>query len=383
MNRRWLWLCLLPFLLAGCWDRIEVDEQAFVLALGIDQAEAGYLVTAQVMRPKPSGGGGGNGGGGGQESVWHLQGTGDSPVDALRSMNAISQRALNLSHVRVLFFGEEVAREDIRPMLDVLTRLAQLRPSVWLAVSEGRAADAVLAQTKAAPFPALGRMGYQGYSQDRYALILATRIHEAIRALNTEGRALVLPRASVEPAVKEGPGDIPPEVKLEGGALFRGAHMVRWLDKREIRGILWVRGEAKHTFLVAPCPDRPDKKSAFGLDRIHVNRWVAPEGAQLEVRVRGEVSKYSCEAPLNTLEAVRQLEEAVAGVVKAEVEEALAISRETGTDLFGLGFSMYRQRPWDWLRVRSQWPDRLADLPVTVEVEAQLPRTGMIRDRIR
>lgn len=44
-------LLLLSLLLSGCWERKELNELAFVLALGLDKAEKGYNVTMQVVIP--------------------------------------------------------------------------------------------------------------------------------------------------------------------------------------------------------------------------------------------------------------------------------------------------------------------------------------------
>lgn len=44
-------LLLLPVLLTGCWERKELNELAFVLGLGLDKVEDGYMVTMQVVIP--------------------------------------------------------------------------------------------------------------------------------------------------------------------------------------------------------------------------------------------------------------------------------------------------------------------------------------------
>ncbi|OMF23697.1 hypothetical protein BK132_25795, partial [Paenibacillus sp. FSL H8-0259] len=56
-------LLVLPMLLSGCWERKELNELAFVLALGLDKAESGYKVSMQVVIPSSitSQGAGGSG----------------------------------------------------------------------------------------------------------------------------------------------------------------------------------------------------------------------------------------------------------------------------------------------------------------------------------
>jgi spore germination protein KC len=47
---------MLSFLLVGCWDRIEVNDLALVMATGIDKASDQKLqVTAQIATPSQGG----------------------------------------------------------------------------------------------------------------------------------------------------------------------------------------------------------------------------------------------------------------------------------------------------------------------------------------
>nr|MDA8233335.1 Ger(x)C family spore germination protein [Clostridia bacterium] len=64
-------LLLLTSFLSGCWDRRELEEQAFVLTLGVDKGTipSSFLWTFQIAIPRQLAGGqtGGGGGGGGQK----------------------------------------------------------------------------------------------------------------------------------------------------------------------------------------------------------------------------------------------------------------------------------------------------------------------------
>lgn len=44
-------LLVLNLLLAGCWDRRELNQLAITLAIGIDKVEDDYQVSAQVVVP--------------------------------------------------------------------------------------------------------------------------------------------------------------------------------------------------------------------------------------------------------------------------------------------------------------------------------------------
>lgn len=45
-------ICLLPFLITGCYDRKELDDLAYAIALGIDKGEEENLnITYQIAIP--------------------------------------------------------------------------------------------------------------------------------------------------------------------------------------------------------------------------------------------------------------------------------------------------------------------------------------------
>ncbi|GJM76942.1 hypothetical protein HMSSN036_91580 [Paenibacillus macerans] len=60
-----LTLVLIPVLLTGCWDRIEVNDIAFVLGSSTDREDGLIRSTVQIALPSQLGGAGSQGGGGG------------------------------------------------------------------------------------------------------------------------------------------------------------------------------------------------------------------------------------------------------------------------------------------------------------------------------
>ncbi|GMA61853.1 hypothetical protein [Alicyclobacillus fastidiosus] len=57
-----VWLVVTPFAMTGCYDRQELEQQAFVSVLGVDKAPDGLIdCTFRIALPvNPTGGGGGN-----------------------------------------------------------------------------------------------------------------------------------------------------------------------------------------------------------------------------------------------------------------------------------------------------------------------------------
>jgi len=58
-----LFICMLINILAGCWDQKELDQKAYVIAIGLDEAEqkgkvkVTYLIANPEVGSQQSGGG--------------------------------------------------------------------------------------------------------------------------------------------------------------------------------------------------------------------------------------------------------------------------------------------------------------------------------------
>ena len=121
----------------GCWGTRELAERSFVTLLGIDHSSDGrLLVTAVVALPI-----GVRGGGGPATSSMLLSAAGRNIEEALRQMEFISSRELSTVYTAFVILGEEFARTDIGPVIDVFSRHLHYKPSTLAAVCVGSAHD--------------------------------------------------------------------------------------------------------------------------------------------------------------------------------------------------------------------------------------------------
>lgn len=135
-------LLLSPLALAGCWDRKEINDVAFVIGSSVDKENGMYRSALQIALPGNLGGAGSKGGGGGTsggKSYYLESKTGITLRSANMEIQAGNSRNLSFSHRRVLLIGEDFARDGIAPMLDQFARIPQNRLSSLVAVTSGSA----------------------------------------------------------------------------------------------------------------------------------------------------------------------------------------------------------------------------------------------------
>ncbi|WP_070119596.1 Ger(x)C family spore germination protein [Bacillus marinisedimentorum] len=135
-------LLIFPLLfLAGCFDKQEPEQQAYVMAVGLDaMEEKGKLrVTFQIGNPEATSlmGTGGN-----EPPYETVTLTANDFMSAKNTANSFVARRITLDHVKVLIVSEELARSDdfIRVIQSIL-RSKELRRNVQLVVSKEPASE--------------------------------------------------------------------------------------------------------------------------------------------------------------------------------------------------------------------------------------------------
>ncbi|UUZ79721.1 hypothetical protein LJK88_32195 [Paenibacillus sp. P26] len=122
----------LMILLTGCWDRVEINDRAFVAAVYLDyldngkyELSLGFPLAARMGGGSGSmGGGGGGGGGGGTQGMPYtiVTKTGDSIPEAVRKIRSDITREITWGHTRVIVFGRKMAEHGIWPMVEMVGR---------------------------------------------------------------------------------------------------------------------------------------------------------------------------------------------------------------------------------------------------------------------
>lgn len=126
--------------LSGCFGR-EPNEIAYIVALGIDQAENdNYKITIQYANTTQiSGGASEEGGKAGNQIVENV--TVESPTiyGAIGLANHIVSKTFTLSHAKLIVYSSEIAKNGLKDLTETFIRSEELRPDVYLAVANGEA----------------------------------------------------------------------------------------------------------------------------------------------------------------------------------------------------------------------------------------------------
>lgn len=125
--------------LCGCSkSQREVDDYAYVIAIGIDKGGKDNLkVTLSFANPNKIGSGKEGGAGeGGSENLINFTTETSGIYNALNVANDNISKVVNLSHVKLIVFSKEIAKEGLQKYVDGFVRELHVRPVTILAVCD-------------------------------------------------------------------------------------------------------------------------------------------------------------------------------------------------------------------------------------------------------
>ncbi len=411
-------LLLSSAILIGCWDRVELEERAFIMTIGIDLVKAEktepledtgvwqeepppqaaelpsarkevrqggdvtglpatpipgpgkekmYKVTVEIANPGAMGGDQGGGGGGGGASApanWVLSTTGDTISEAISELATRTGRRPYLGHLMMIVVGEDAAREGLGGVIDFFVRSGEVTRTAKFMVAAGEAADVLKVK------PKLDRLIAVYLERTLQSREVTSRFRE--RDLNRLLRDLRFDNATLVARVTP----FEEEAKVAGAGIIAGNRLVGYLGEAETRAALLILGELAGGTLVIPCPDEDGGRVTYLLDEA--TRTIRPEWREdhlhfsVEIEMSGRVAERTCPSPINP-QFLAKVGEGVAAQVEREVTFVLKkLQRDFGADVLQLGEELWRRDPKLWRRIdwRQEFPRATFDIKVKVKVTA-------------
>lgn len=132
-------ILLIPILtFSGCDYANDIDEQAFVISVGLDKGKKEKLsVTFLFSTPSQSGGGESGGSEGDNKKKDMITIEAPTVYSAARRLNAIKSKKINLTHTKLIVFSEELAREGLKDYVTGFVSARDFRPTTYICISKG------------------------------------------------------------------------------------------------------------------------------------------------------------------------------------------------------------------------------------------------------
>ncbi|MBD2847100.1 Ger(x)C family spore germination protein [Paenibacillus sp. IB182496] len=345
------------FVLAGCGYK-DIDKRFFVVSIGVDKAvkeELAYTVILKLAVPQA------NIKSGAEEFILVKEQT-NSITEAIRIAKAKVDKELDFSHAKLIVFGKEVAKGDMRETIDFFTRRRDIQGIAWVGVADPTAEEVLALKPKSERLPSNSLFLSFGDTGTVSPYIITEYMFSFRKRLYERGLDPILPI-----------------IRVDGSNLFAIDHSAVF-DKKRMQLVLSPKETALYSVLSGRA-NRADIKIKrenggeffLAMDESHTSIKLK-RGAEgwmriaIDMEVEGVVEEVKGSLPANELgEARKEAEE----TLQKEALNLLLKLQKHGLDPFGIGLryrgSHIGRSDWDdWT---THYPDAAFDVRVDVIIQ--------------
>ncbi|MFZ3131076.1 MAG: Ger(x)C family spore germination protein [Desulfosporosinus sp.] len=374
--------------LNGCWVKREVEELAPMIGVGLDlgRKPGTYLLTAQFALPNKSGETGADVGG------W----TYSAEVSSTKEFYDLMSKSLNQipfqGSLKLIVIGEDAAKAGFNDIMDFTQRFAEFRRSMYLVLAKGKAQSILNTKLGKGQIPAM----FIKSNIETGGTISAfpkVRLGHYFTVLARKSTAPILP---VVESIKPGEGGLGSKVvgtegepetqlRLQGAGVLRGDRFVDFLTDEETKGYMWLENNVEQRFINTA--GSKESKVIFGGQvlkstcKYKVSAQDGTRGLQYQIKARIAVDEVmGLKQQLSETEwadLLKGAEKSFAQVIEKECELSIQKEREMGLDFLGIGRHVEQQNPAYWKTIKDQWEQKIADFPVSLNVQVTIHHAGM------
>lgn len=387
--------------LAGCWDRLEIEDRAIVLGISVDAADASasqeeaqvshikgkfpapekgmIRVAAQIALPGkiPLGPGeSGVAGKGAADTVWVIDVVGHTIDDAIMNLQQQLSAKLFFGHLRVIVVSDAFARKGLQNLNDYFRRNTEVRRTAWMMVSKGNAEQLMRAAPKLERVPSLyllstldGAVKQGKFPTDFVGIFWSNS--------SKKGQEAYLPYIELMKAEN---------VELKGMAYFKNDKLEEVTEPFEIAAYMGIKGmnPAGYRAFIRLDNKPSNTVTIYATNRkskIKVNIIDGIPHFQVTVFTEINLEEKLEEGLITTNSAVlKKIEEENRNSYAKVMNGLVKKTQKTGSDIFGFGEYVRAKQPKFWnehVQTRAKWQEMYKDIVVDIEVLTKVRRVGM------
>lgn len=364
----------------SCWDGIEINRRSVIFSIGIDknldiqnvrgnQLPKRYIVTYAIPDMSKLSG---------DESISENIHTIESAKSttfstSIEEVQTRMQNTINFSHTKAILLGADLLNDPIMmsEIIDGLERNMLFTRSTPIFAVQGTAQEAMKVKNEQHPIIGLYIMNYvknKERARSRYREALLGTVIRDFR----ENNSALIPIVNIIDNK---------EIEIKGGALLKDFKLQTWFTPEEVRGLLWIEGKVKGAQIPVPVDEsylsytvrQQDCKISFYLENNEIQ-------CNLDVTNEGNVGEYYINArtSLTNVDYIEQIENQLNKKIKQEIIYLIDQSKQYRTDIAGIGTEIHRQHPKWWEQIKDNWDEIYIDLPIEINVDTKIRRTGII-----
>ncbi|MGI6685251.1 MAG: Ger(x)C family spore germination protein [Bacillota bacterium] len=370
MKRKLLLIILLMILTlsaSSCWDIRDVNNRAFVAAIGLDVPEdpaQKYKVTFQFWDPikirHQS------------ESIALTENVeAESIYQAVKLMQARIAKSITFTHLQVLFVGDELARsENFLDLANFFLKNPQVALRIRLVFIQEKTAREVLESKPKIINNVTDKVVQMSQMEREFALPRTNTFYYFLTDLKKTGGTAFGSRVILPAGF----------VVRHGGAVFGDYKLQGFLNAEETQAANWITGRSQGLVL------GNTKDGTFTYlaksKQLKINAIEGGKGTlKFTVNVKSEgniVEENGYPMDLSKPENIRKMEKLFSHIIAEQIKSAVKKSqKEFGVDYLGFGQILRQTKPKVYAKIN--WQETFPNIPIDVSVNATVKQFGMTK----
>lgn len=363
-------LLLLVGILSGCVETNILDRVGLTTLVGYDKGTEEKIATTAVIREvNPEF----------QSNVEIVSTENETSKGSRMKSNRKLSKKITVGQMRVILFGEEVARDDLHYYIDTHLENASVSNALYMAVVEGETTPLLEYEYK--NIDDIGQHIFRLLEQNiKQEYMISATLHEIAHDYYSVGKDFAMPIIKRDEEF----------VELSGIALFKGGKMVSSLPVKDSFYIKLVRDSFKSGLFetILKKEDIPTdmlknspEEIPVAFDAIHSKRELKVVDAatpefDLHLKLKARLLELYPDVNQGDPKEVAKIEKAVSKNLSREISRIIAHCQEVDSDIFGFG-EKYRSSVRNSKLTKEKWRKLYKDMKVNVSVDFVVLRDGV------
>jgi spore germination protein KC len=365
-------------LLSGCWNYTDIENLSIVTGCAIDKNQQGdkYLLTIEVIDFEMSGRDA-------KETGKFIESEGKTIADAIRNVIDITGKRLYWAHAHSIIINQDIAKEGIIPVLDLVYRDAEAREEMFVLISTEKTAGEVLRQEMLLSQTSADNIMKMMYNQKNIEKSNPVQTYELIGYLEDTGISVSVPTIHlVENAGKK-------TAELNGTAVFKADKLVGFLDPDETRYLLYMLDKVNGgmtTLHENPKNHMDDISLEIYESKTKVKPYYNNQKLGMKIDIKQEASIAEIGSSIDYIdeEEYRKLIKDGEEKIKSSIINIIKkVQNDYDSDIFGFGRLVKADMPSVWKSAEADWDKYFKELDVDVNVEITLRNSALISKSIQ
>jgi spore germination protein KC len=366
------------FTFCGCWNYRDIEKYSIVSGFSIDKTEENkYFLTVEVIDFETTG----------KEAKQvpkHVHSEGTTVFDAIRNMINKTGKRLYWGHANLVVMSEEVAREGIIRVLDLVMRDAEIRGEMYVLVCAQCKAKELFEHRMLISMSGADTFVDMIKNQSSLGKAPYPQAYEIVEKLEEEGESIVLP------VIHEVESDNKTIAMLIGSAVFKSDKLIGYLSPDETKYFLFANNLFKEGLITLNEHAESNMANDITLEVYRSKSKIKPKYSNnkisMDVDIKTDVAIAEVETSIDYMsekeqtKLKRDAEKKVRECTKSVIKK---VQEEYDSDIFGFGKMVKANMPGVWKQVHSDWDKIFKTLEVNVKVEISIKNSVLISKPIK